>query len=360
MFGRSVGLCVAAALILATGAEAKGPYGSIRVGLWTGGAYTDDATGRFSHCAAGANYVSGVAVIVMMDASDTWMLGFAHEGWQLQAGEAFPINLTFDGQAPTHVFGRALTRNLVQVPMPSTSALMAQFRKASMMSALAKGQLFQFKLDGTAQLLPTLANCVASVKARGIANAGDFTVSPVPKAAAAPAPVGGSLKTDAPQGNHAELQIEAIELATNFILKASLKNPKVLSRSDTPATLATGAAWRSDDASGFVRIIPAQPGMKGLDVTAVVIAADAKDCKGKFASARKSELVDSDVVFEGMVSCEDSDGTRLSHYFIVPRGKGGFVMFSVVVNVRSQLAQNVTKEEKLGDLRKAALVAVTP
>lgn len=359
MFVRLVGLCVAAAIALATGAEAKGPFGSIRVGLWTGGAYTNDATGRFSHCAAGANYVSGVAVVVMIDASGTWMLGFGHEAWQLQAGEAFPIDLTFDGQAPTHVFGRALTQNLVQVPMPSTSALMARFRKASMMSALAKGQLFQFKLDGTAQLLPTLVNCVASVKAKGIANAGDFTVT-APKAAAAPPPAGGSLKTDAQQGNHAELQIEAIELATNFILRASLKNPKVLSRSDTPAALAAGAAWRSDDATGFVRIIPAQPGMKGLDVTAVVIAMDAKDCKGKFASARKSELVDSDVVFEGMVSCEDSDGTRLSHYFIVPRGKGGFVMFSVVVNLKSQLAQNATKEEKLVDLRKAALVAATP
>jgi hypothetical protein len=157
----------------------------------------------------------------------------------------------------------------------------------------------------------------------------------------------------------AEIQIEAIELASNFILKTSLHNPKVLSRAETPPALSTGAAWQSDEASGFVRIIPAQPGMKGLDVTAAVIAADAKECKGKFASARKSELIDSEVVFQGMGLCEDSDGVRLSHYFIVPRTRGGFVMFSVISNMKTELAQSVTKEEKLIGFRKAALVTVS-
>ena len=91
-------------------------------------------------------------------------------------------------------------------------------------------------------------------------------------------------------------------------------------------------------------------------MTAAVIASDAKDCKGEFASARKSTLIDSDVVFEGMVTCKDSDGSRLSHYFIVPRAKGGFVLFSLVSNLKSELAQTVVKEEKLVDFRKAALV----
>ena len=33
--------------------SARGPYGSINVGNWKGGAYTDDQTGAFTHCAAG-------------------------------------------------------------------------------------------------------------------------------------------------------------------------------------------------------------------------------------------------------------------------------------------------------------------
>jgi len=98
--------------------------------------------------------------------------------------------------------------------------------------------------------------------------------------------------------------------------------------------------------------------MKGLDVAAAVVGNDAKECKGKFASARRSELVDSDVVFQGFSSCEDSDGARMANYFIVPRRKGGFVMFSVLSNMKTELARSVTKEEKVGDFRKAALVAV--
>jgi hypothetical protein len=84
------------------------------------------------------------------------------------------------------------------------------------------------------------------------------------------------------------------------------------------------------------------------------VAVDAQDCKGKFASARTSELVDSDVVFRGLSSCEDSGGARLSQYFIVSRKRGGFVLFSVVSNMKTEEAKTIAKEERLADFRKAA------
>ena len=48
-------------------ADARGPYGTISVGNWQGGAYTNDQTGSFSHCAAGARYASGVYFMVTID-----------------------------------------------------------------------------------------------------------------------------------------------------------------------------------------------------------------------------------------------------------------------------------------------------
>ena len=45
---------------LAFPAEAGGPYGSISVAGWSGGAYTNDNTGEFSNCIASANYQSGI------------------------------------------------------------------------------------------------------------------------------------------------------------------------------------------------------------------------------------------------------------------------------------------------------------
>jgi len=183
---------LALALCAAIGsADARGPFGSIKVGNWSGGAYTNDQTGAFTHCAAGATYQSGIYFVVSVGDDLSWRLGFAHQNWKLNSGEAFPVALTFDGQSPFNVYAKPLNANLLQVDMPPNSALITQFRKAKVMTAFTQGQLFQFSLGQTAQLLPSLLNCVLSVKKNGVANSGDFAVAPAvakPVAATAAAP----------------------------------------------------------------------------------------------------------------------------------------------------------------------------
>lgn len=375
MVRRMLWLVSVAALLVASQASAKGPFGAIHVGNWRGGAFTNDADGTFTHCQAAAQYQSGIVVTVGMTAAESWGLIFAHHSWQVEANEQFPIELTFDGQQQFHVFGTTLANDHVRVNMPPTSAVLAVFRKASGMTAFAKGQAFQFRLQATSELLPALSNCVASVKAHGLPEGGEATFAALPNAPNAPrtgprpvavapavaaaAPVVGTSMNPAPPSQPSpELQIEAVELASNFIIKSSLHEPRVLSRAETPVELvSTGAAWRSQEATGFVRIVPPQREMKGLDVAAAVVANDAKNCRGKFASGRLSELVDSDVVFRGFASCEDSGGSRTSQYFIVPRRKGGFVMFSVVASSKIEQAHDLNKEERLSDFRKAAWTA---
>jgi hypothetical protein len=101
--------------ICVTSAGAKGPYGSIQVGNWKGGAYTNDTTGAFNGCTAGSTYQSGIYFAVSVSANMTWSLGFAHPSWQLTPNEAFPIDLTFDGQQQFHVFGNPIANKLVVV-----------------------------------------------------------------------------------------------------------------------------------------------------------------------------------------------------------------------------------------------------
>jgi S1-C subfamily serine protease len=172
-----------------TSASARGPYGSITVGNWQGGAYTNDKNGAFTHCAAGTTYQSGIYFVVSIGENGSWRLGFAHESWRLTPGEAFPLALTFDGQPTFNVYGMPIGAQLVNVEMPTNSALITQFRKAKVMTAFAQGQLFQFNLNQTAQLLPSLLNCVVSVKKNGVSNAGEFAVAATkPAPAAAPPP----------------------------------------------------------------------------------------------------------------------------------------------------------------------------
>ena len=149
------------AFIPSTLVLAGGPYGSIEVWNWTGGAYTNDATGQFSHCAAHTQYQSGIGFVVGINVNGGWSLGFGHDSWRLNPGEKFPIDLTFDSGSQFHVFGVVHSPNAVVVTMPLNSDLSNRFQMSQTMAAFAKGQLIQFDLTSTSQLLPALATCVA-------------------------------------------------------------------------------------------------------------------------------------------------------------------------------------------------------
>jgi S1-C subfamily serine protease len=170
--------------VLVFPAFAAGPFGSIRVGSWSGGAYTNDQTGAFSHCSAATEYASGVTLIVGQNAGGNWILGFGSPAFRLKPSETFPIDVTFDGQPRFHLFGTAVTTELVTSILPS-SAPLEQFRKAHLMVAEAKGTTLQFNLDSTGKLLPVIANCVTKIRSGGLANAGDFSTPP-PKPATKP------------------------------------------------------------------------------------------------------------------------------------------------------------------------------
>jgi hypothetical protein len=353
-------------LLQISAAGAAGPIQPLKVGNWSGGSFTNDQTGAFSHCAASAPYTSGITLFVSVNSAMQWSLGFASTAWKLVPGETIPLDLTFDSRGQYHVFAHVVLGVLAEVPMPDNSALIRTFRQAKQMQVFAKGQLFAFNLNTTAELLPALVACVRTSLGQPVAP----PLAAIPPKKAAP-PVGTlapSAPPAAPQSSfaaadattNADVQIEAINLATSFMLKSQLQNPQLLSRSNTPTELASwGAAWKADDAVGAVKIVPAQEGMKGIDLAAAVAATDAKECKGKFLSGRTSDLVDSDVVFRGFATCEDSEGTRSSLYFIVPRKKGGFVLFSVLSNGKPDTPSPATRDQKLTDYRKAALASVS-
>src|SRR5262249_45823335 len=127
-------------------------------------------------------YASGVSLVIGQNATGNWLLGFSSPAFHLTPRETFPIDLTFDGQAQFHVFGTVDTAELVTAVLPNTAA--EQLKRAHLMAAVAKGTTFQFNLDSTGKLLSVVANCVAKIKSGGIANAGDFSILPAPKAPA--------------------------------------------------------------------------------------------------------------------------------------------------------------------------------
>jgi hypothetical protein len=132
-----------------------------------------------------------------------------------------------------------------------------------------------------------------------------------------------------------------MQLTTNFLLAARLSSARVLTRSETPVELSSfGAAWKADDALGGVKIFLPRPGLTGLEIASDLIGADSQTCRGKFASARSSELVDREVVFRASSACVDSEDERAAQYFIAPPSKGGFVAFMVLAVTAAERQAN--------------------
>ena len=193
---------------------AKGPFGSLKIGFWAGGAYTDDTTGAFSHCAAGANYVGNVGMMISLNANNQWTIGFANPSFNLNTGETFPIEVTLDGQTKLHLFGTALGPQGVGALLPSNTLL----RKSHIMVAEAKGSTYQFQLKDIDRVVSAVASCVAKTKLSGVAAAGDFSAPP-PKLPTVQT-VAKSTESEAPSAPEKPLRLINVN-GTGFVISTS-------------------------------------------------------------------------------------------------------------------------------------------
>lgn len=153
-------------------ARAAGPFGSVNVGNWIGGAFSNDQTGGFSHCAATTPYANGVILVVSQNAAGTWSLAFASPGYRFNKGENAAIDVTFDGQEQARLYATAYQSNMLTAIMPLN--VVRTFQKASLMVATAGRAVLNFDLTSTGPVIAALANCVSKVKADGLDKAGDF------------------------------------------------------------------------------------------------------------------------------------------------------------------------------------------
>lgn len=161
-------------VVIAGAAHAAGPFGSVSIGNWIGGAFSNDETGAFSHCAATAPYANGVSLVVGQNAAGSWLLSFASPGFRFNKGDTAPVDFIFDGQEQARLFATANAPNMVTTILPLNVA--RTFQKASLMVVTTNGSKpLQFVLTSTAPLIAALANCVTRVKADGLSKAGDFT-----------------------------------------------------------------------------------------------------------------------------------------------------------------------------------------
>ncbi|UZF92092.1 hypothetical protein [Bosea sp. NBC_00550] len=159
---------VALTCLLSFPAGAAGPFGKIVVGNWSGGTFTNDQTGAFSHCAVSAHYKSGVTMLTSVTSQFSWLLGFSKPEWKLRTGETLSLRLVFDRSSTIDVTANIKSPTLVTIAMPAQSALINAFRQGRYLELVANDARFTFALTSTGEMLPALVECVKqSANVRG-------------------------------------------------------------------------------------------------------------------------------------------------------------------------------------------------
>lgn len=333
---------------------AKGPYGSIRVAGWSGGAYASDRTGQFSNCIVSANYKSGITFGVMLSPTYDWSLAFSRPDWRMNVGQSFPIVLTFDNRETITVTGRVGASNIVFVPMPPQSALVRAFRSARIMSAFAQGSLFQFKLTGTSILLPSLVSCVKTINAGGLAAAGDFTVRPTQVAVPQMGPPQSAASGPKNSDEKEDYTAEATVIAANLLSQAGISGFRLVTSAEVPDVKAD-AAWVARDVVGTINVMSKLKSTDLDEVKGILIGADAKNCKGTFFSGSVSDDSDAkDALTRVFTTCQVKNDPTTSYYLAVPRKAGGLYILRTTTTAKSE----TPAKEADANIRKAVFSAI--
>jgi hypothetical protein len=306
------------------------------IGTWSAGAYSRQNSKQFNHCAAGANYNSGITMLFSVSRNFAWSMSFAHRSWRLTQGQAYDIAFTVDQMSPLRARAIAIAPNLVEVPLADSTELFQRFRQGYQLRVAAAGQVLAFNLTGTSQVLPALLRCVQA----NLQPAGTTTVAANPFAA--PANSGNQRSNGASQGRPAAFRAEALSLAANILGSAGIVGFQIAEGDND----FVDAAWRTDRLFGMVRIEPKDPPAL---ISAGMIAFDAAGCKSKFASG-SIPASDNNNVSRMFTKCGDGDQGNTVFYFILPRKAGGHYLIGTGTSGAEEPARQVES-----DIRQATL-----
>ena len=248
-FARIAAIAAVASVLWGNSASAAGPIRAFQVGLWSGGAYTDDRTADFTHCSAGVAYDSGINMFILVTGGYRWWLGFINPQWAFTPNVKMPVTLRFDGGPRLAMVGTVPSRLVVLVPLPGDPQLIDRLGRSSKLNLIAEGRSFFFKLNGTPAVTAELKNCVQkslALQTPALAPPSTAATSAAISTAAAP---GASL-------NAGPAPSETLPVATPTNPAAGTPTSSAAAASETRAP---SAAPRADSASEAPAAPPAPP-----------------------------------------------------------------------------------------------------
>lgn len=337
-------LLFAALALAASPASAEYIAGSeIGFGNWHGAAYTFDETGRFSHCAVSASYLSGDTLYLSVNENATVTVGIESPGLNMVPGQEVPVTLYIDRRAP--FYGRAYAVN------PTFATLiLADFEAA--LTALQKGRLLvvesavgrgTYDLTGTYRALNETLNCAV----RHL----DYASSPAVPAAPAAAPIAETAV--APVDKTILFQV-----ATGMIADLGMTDFQYLTEAETKALFPGDAvAWNSPSMGMLGGVVAvSSDGLTDLKETdGADISFLGKDCNGDVATTSRNVSMADYQSRELRSMCVE--GGQSTETFLNKTLVGGTVLYTLLVFNQAASVNEPQQRQALSE--KAAIRAAS-
>jgi len=220
--------------------------------------------------------------------------------------------------------------------LPDNNQLFQQVRAGQILYVNAAAQSFQFSLTGTSVVLQALLRCASSSGAdlTTQAQAPQAAPAPAPVAAARPAPT--PAPTPAPSVATADQRLEATQFAANLLTEAGMRGARLLTSSELRNSnlprffQASDVVWRADGVLGSLRVLTGRSGVSLDTLSAEIIADDARNCRGEFATGRTADA-DLPDIRRVQTYCSNAGGQAATFaYLLMPLGGGVVYQLSTV------------------------------
>ena len=133
-----------AAIFSAAESASAAKISDITFGAWNGGAFTNNHSGRFSHCAANAEYKSGVALYFSVTSKRQWSMAFSNDLWEFQRGRHYPVYYQLDDGPIIEAEAIAKSKALVQVHLPINRYVFERFQNGRILNVTTGRKVMQF------------------------------------------------------------------------------------------------------------------------------------------------------------------------------------------------------------------------
>lgn len=292
---------------------------SFHIGGWSGGAYTSDRTGEFTHCAISAAYRSGISVVFVIDPKLQWSMGFVNKRWALGKGSTYDVSYQIDRGPIVNAKALAIGTDMVRIRLLDSSKLFEDFQKGYELAVMTQGQTFRFSLTDSSAALSRALSCAI----RNAPGASASTTNPFAGRNANNDPFGRSATQTLSDPVTAPFHADAVAFAANLLSVAGVPGYRILSRDELSEGLQPyDAVWVAGDVAGTVKVVAAKDASTADEIATIVVALGSSRCKGKFASARLPSADGSGSV-RIKSACQTAESTTQDENIIVARRGGG-------------------------------------